>query len=556
VTDKRRSDFFRNSRLSRQGFWLYSPISILGFPVSVLVANKDASPLITLATGLILTLITYLIYLFQLIIFKYLIQGQAIRVIFFFIIPLITGSSRGVIFYYFVEFLDLNQPSDFNNRILSSTFTTVFWLVLANYIISVSRNFRYQYQAALHHYLLGESANKKSGNISDENKKVLENLQVRLSASVKKYIDKDDPDSFRSLSGVLTNQINDQIKPLSKRILIKNLSEFPSVQHKQLRKDALISLDFSWKWFFLIITSLALTSNISLRGLSETALRTISFLIPLYLLIVIFKKFRQAIKIFVIWSNLIFLILVGIVPVILSEGVAQLLKYDGNWLATFIISPVAPVVMYILALLHLTQQDRKMIIDTLQKSTAEKSSDLPGEIAIESAAIASYLHNTLQSELLALSRQLEVAANEQDPLKSAALLQRVSSRVNRSIADDYKQFADSPLERLDVVIESWRGILDIHIEIPKELLTENRKNSTIVQTIEEVATNISRYDVASELIVSAQAKGEGIILTFQSNGSGKLVKSKGSGTAWLNQIARSEWSIEKNRIGTILTIEI
>jgi hypothetical protein len=121
---------------------------------------------------------------------------------------------------------------------------------------------------------------------------------------------------------------------------------------------------------------------------------------------------------------------------------------------------------------------------------------------------------------------------------------------------DYKQFADSPLERLDVVIESWRGILDIHIEIPKEFLSENRKNSTIVQTIEEVATNISRYDIASELIVSAQAKGEGIILTFQSNGSGKLVKSKGSGTAWLNQIARSEWSIEKNRIGTILTIEI
>jgi hypothetical protein len=261
-------------------------------------------------------------------------------VIFFFVIPFITGSSRGVIFYYFVEFLDLSQPSDFNNRILSSTFTTVFWLVLANYIISVSRNFRYQYQAALHHYLLGESANKKSGNISDENKKVLENLQVRLSASVKKYIDKDDPDSFRSLSGVLTNQINDQIKPLSKRILIKNLSEFPSVQHKQLRIDALISLDFSWKWFFLIITSLALTSNISLRGLPETALRTISFLIPLYLLMVIFKKFRQALKISAIWSNLIFLILVGIVPVILSEGVAQLLQYSGNWLATFIISPV------------------------------------------------------------------------------------------------------------------------------------------------------------------------------------------------------------------------
>ncbi len=556
MTDNRRSYYFRNFRLSRQGFWLYSPISILGFPVSVLVANKDASPITSLASGAFLTFVTYFIYLIQLIILKYIIQGEYLRVTLFFIVPFLTGASRGVIFYYFVEFLDLTQPSDLNNRILSSTFTTVFWLVFANYIVSVTRNFRFQYQASLRHYLLGDSANKKTGNISEENKKVLENLQIRLSASVKNYIDKDDPDSFRSLSGILANQINDQIKPLSQRILVKNLSEFPSVQYKQLMKDALVSLDFSWKWFFVIITSLAFISNFSLRSLPETALRTTSFLVPLYLLMTIFSKLRKIFKISIIWSNIIFLVLVGIVPVIFSEKLAQLLAYNGNWLATFIISPVAPVVMYVLALLRLTQQDREMIIDTLQKSTTEKSSDLPGEIAIESAAIASYLHNTLQSELLALSRQLEVAANEQDPIKSAELLQKVTSRVNRSITDEYKQFTVSPLERLDVVIESWRGILEIHIDIPKELLAENRKNSTIVQTIEEVATNISRYDVATELVVSAQAKGEGIILTFQSNGSGKLVKSKGSGTAWLNQIARSEWSIEKNRIGTILTIEI
>ena len=212
--------------------------------------------------------------------------------------------------------------------------------------------------------------------------------------------------------------------------------------------------------------------------------------------------------------------------------------------------------MYVLALLNLAQLDRKMIIETLHNSKQVSELTLKGEIEIEGAHIASYLHNTLQSELLALSKQLEVAAEEQDPYRSAELLKKVTYRVNRSLADDYKLFSESPLERLKTVIESWKGILDITIDLPEDLMAENRKNSTLVQTIEEVATNISRYDVATKLHVSVKVKNSGMIITFQSNGSGKLVKSRGSGTTWLNRIALSEWSIEKNKTGTYLSIEI
>ena len=244
------------------------------------------------------------------------------------------------------------------------------------------------------------------------------------------------------------------------------------------------------------------------------------------------------------------------IPVSVSEYFVQTIGFNGNWIATFAISPVAPVVIYILSLLRLAKQDRQMILNALEKSTVVEGSLLPSELVLERASIASYLHNTLQSELLALSRQLEVAASGDDPIRSAELLERVSSRVNRSIVEDFKQFSQSPLERLDLVISSWQGILDIKIDFPKELLADNRKHATIVQAIEEVATNISRYDVASELQVTADLTNGSVVLKFQSNGQGKLVKSRGIGSAWLSQIAVSEWSIEKNKTGTLLTIEI
>jgi hypothetical protein len=556
VFENIKAELLKNSRLSTQGFWLYSPISILAFPVSVLVAGSNVNPLIAFGGGFILTAVTYAAYLIQLEALKRFKPVISLKLFFFFTVIIVTGALRGVFFYFLVDLLGLTQPSDLSNRVISSTFTTVFWLALSNYVISVSRNFRYQYQAALHHYLLGGSNQDKSGKLSDENQKVLDNLQKLLSSSLQNYLGKDDPASFRSLSTVLTQQINDQIRPLSRRIFIRNLSDFPFVEHKQLLKDALQTLDFSWRWLFLIITSLAITSNIAIRTLPETFWRCIAFLIPLYLLMLLHQKIKNKFLNRSLDLNLIFLVSVGIIPVFVSEFFALLLNFNGNWLATLTISPVAPVVMYVLALLRLTQQDRKMIIETLQNSISRNNLTLPGDLDIESASIASYLHNTLQSELSALSRQLEVAANEQNPIRSAELLQRVSSRVNRSIADDYKQFAESPLERLDVVIDSWKGILEITVDLPLEALAENRKNSTLVQTIEEVATNVSRYDVATKLHVSAVIKNEGILITFQSNGSGKLVKSRGSGTTWLNRIALSEWSIEKNEIGTLLTIEI
>ena len=546
----------KNAQLTTQGFLLFSPISILAFPVSVLIANPRANEIVAIASGIALTIATYVVYKALPEFLKLLPSIPVIHYLAFFIIPFITGVLRGVSFYYLVDFLSLNQPSEFLNRIFSSAFTTTFWLILSNYVVSISRNFRFQYQSALHQYLLGSRSRSHPVALSPDSQEVLDNLQMRLASSVEKYLDKSDPASFRSLSALLTEQINDQIRPLSRRIFIRNLSEFPLVRYKELLRDALNNLDFSWKLFYLIITSLAVISNISIRSVQETFWRCFFFLLPLVIIMLIYRRVQKSLENDTIMVNIGFLFFTGIIPVLVSEYFVHVLKYSGNWVATFTISPVAPVIIYVLALLRLTQQDRSMIIRMLEDSSKIQAKQIPAEIDMERASIASYLHNTLQSELMALSRQLEAAANEQDPQRSAELLQRVSSRVSRSIADDYREFAQSPRERLDAVIHSWQGILTINMKNAELLFIDQNKGSLIVQTIEEIATNISRYDMATNLEISAIKKGDNLILEFQSNGQGKLVRSKGIGTAWLDRIAQSQWTIEKNKLGTLLTIEI
>ena len=181
---------------------------------------------------------------------------------------------------------------------------------------------------------------------------------------------------------------------------------------------------------------------------------------------------------------------------------------------------------------------------------------MPGKQQIEDASIASFLHNSLQSELLALSLQLQNAATRNDPEKSAQILQQVSARINRSLAEDFLTFNQSPRDRLETVIKSWRGILEIQISFSDNILDDQNKAGLIVQSIEEVASNISRYDQATKLIVDAEINGDATTLTFQSNGAGKLIKSDGVGSSWFDQIAIAPWKIEKNEFGTLLILPI
>lgn len=542
--------------LTTKGFLLYSPISILSFPVTILITNKDQSLWLMSFYGVLITILTYLVYITLITLGRKISASQANKILLFLIIPLLTGSARGGFFYCLVEIVDLQQPSNLLERVLSSTLTTIFWLYLANYLIGVSRNFLFKYQAALNQYLGSKTKQSTATQLSEKTVKTLTDLQLNLSAAVERYADKSDPESFRKLSAVLTQQINDQIRPISRRIWIRNLSEFPVFKIDQLFKDALVSLDFSWRIFVTLISFLSLFSNLAVRSLSESALRTLTFLIVLLGIRMVQNLLNKRGGLNPLRINLIYLITYGLLPVLISEAMVEASGYDGDWAATLLISPIAPVLMIVLSLLRLTAKDRSAILEILESSTGALSANQPAQEQIESASVASFLHNSLQSELLALSKKLAEAAENPDKNKAAALLEQVAAMTNRSIAEDFVKFAESPFERLVDVINSWKGILEIELDFDVESLSQNEKAAIIVQTIEEVATNVTRYDNATNLQISAVNSDLGITLSFQSNGGGKLVKAKGLGSNWFDKVAVSQWSITKNQNGSLLIIVI
>ena len=536
--------------LSNSGYILYSPISILAFPVTVLVINPGASFLLLLVAGFLLTVSMFLAYLpFVWLDRRICQESWQFKLLNFIAAAVIVGAIRGYLFYVIVEALNLKAPGDLLNRILASTTTTLFWLPIANILINFSRSFKVTYQKSLNTFISQNLGSISSLVPSLQSTTEVASLQAELTKSISPKLKDGDADNLREVAEILKAKINLQLRPLSRRIWLRSLNEYPVVRFPQMLKDSIHYLDYSKYAFICIMSMLALLDNVFIRSLNESILRTASFFILIFS-ILYFTKIR------LLRNNYLFLIAIGVIPVVGSEFVSGLLGFSGSWTATFLISLVAPAVIVILSLFNLTLRDHALIIELLENYEISKMPSSSDSYDVGERHLASYLHNSLQSELLAIAGQLEEAAVSNNLERSSEILQRVSSLINRSFIDDFEKFSESPLDRLEVVKKSWSGILDISLDIPKGLLEFPERAAALVQTIEEFAANSYRHSKATRIKASAHLDEIGISLTLTSDGTEKISPKRGLGSEWLDQIAKRPWTLESNAHGTRLEITL
>lgn len=535
------STWIREIKLTSSAFWLFSPISILAFPVSLLVANKNSSPLELTAYGFFLTFITYAIYLALQGIFNYISFKSALAKLIFFLTSIsATGLFRGYVFYQIVDYLELNQPSPLTERLVNSVLTTLFWLTLSNIVVSISRSFKLRYDWALNQMLSHEFEAQRNYELNLDS---LNTIQSKLKSSVEKYLGQMDLIAAKNLAESIKAQINDEIRPLSQRIWIEKLDEFPATNKRLLLKDAITTLASSKPIYLLILTLLSLLNNLFLRGPGESLLRTVTTLFMVLLLLRIFDS-RYSSSGFSF--NLIFLILLGFVPVIFSEAILAALGYQSQWVATLLISPIPPVLLIVLSVLELSNKDKTLVISALNRYSYHT------DRAKEDLAL--YLHNTLQSELLALSSQLEEVAVAGDKERLPAVLERVSALINKSLIDDFAKYSETPLLKIEGLISAWRGIMQIEFDVRAEYLQDPKRNVVIARTVEEVITNAFRRGKASKIHISGHQIDGNLELFFESDGVLSQPGESGLGSKWFDSISIRPWVIEESSKGVTFKI--
>jgi signal transduction histidine kinase len=542
-------------RISIKAFYFYFPASILSVPLIFWSENLPASVMQLLALGALVTLITFLVY--SLLIYV----SRKITSINFGVLGvftlLLTGVIRGLLLTYVFDLMGYEDPISLVERVLTSIFNVFVWLGFSSLVIENHRRFIRRYRAMLTQILvlkLRNSSGLEPGYAYIESH-ILQ-MQTRLKSSIAEIRSATDISGAETaLAEKFRKEIDEELKPLNQRLWVKSAYSPPSLRFKEVLATSCRDLKFNFHLTAWIFSGILVLNTIVLIGPTESLSYGCLSYFSFYCLntprIWLVQKFSEKLVVL----NAVFLTLIGFGVGFFSTVILDLLGFSHSYSAALLIAPILPVLIITVSFIQLALSDRETLMEILSIQSRNLNEDYLERLDRGNAA--SYLHNSLQSELSSLAIQLDSVSQNPDPLRSEIVSQKIESFLSRSLRDDFRDFLETLDLRLKRIVESWEGIAKIELSLDPMILEDPSRASLVVQLIQESIANAIRSGHANKIEIEGAFVGDAIKITVTDNGRAPIETSKrGVGSEWIDSIAVSDWSLERSDQGSILTVEL
>jgi signal transduction histidine kinase len=176
-----------------------------------------------------------------------------------------------------------------------------------------------------------------------------------------------------------------------------------------------------------------------------------------------------------------------------------------------------------------------------------------GQISNEQSEYAQYLHAEVQSQLTASKLLLLKAAETDFAAMSTEITRQVLLRLESLKTPYEKKVARIPKVRLNELIQTWRGLTRIKMDLPPELDRVSKNGEVISQLIEESVINAIRHGKAKNVKVTVWIEGDVCKIEVQDDGKLKSTKKPGLGST-LFQVFAPDWKLKTNDDGTLATM--
>lgn len=543
-----------NLRLSKSGYYLYAPVSFLAVPLTIAGHSNDRPWSVGSLIGLILTLLSFAVFWLLTTISSRIQQTPSWKVNLFTIAGV--GFIRGAIFYALLELFDIAQPSPLPQRLFNSTFITLIWLTTACVAVEVNRRYKRKYRAILSQMMIINFRNNDGvdtgfANIAQELTLLQEGLRETYSAAAQSSAS---DAAMKKVAEELHSHIESALKPISKRLWLTSAYKFPQLKFWRLIIDAisqlkypvvLVSITISLSGVILLAPQYGWRSPIITSAINLIFFLSLEFLRQKFVL-----AFPRAAK----SANFSFVFLNGIVTSALTTIVLRIYDGSGSFTLGAILSPYTSALIIVGSAISLALSDRKLMFDNLTREVKEisESSLLP----FQSSQAASYIHNSLQSELTVLAHEFEKVAADPGSGRSEALMEKLDALIRRSINEDFANFLESPATRLVRVLDSWSQIIELTTDIDQDLFLDSARGNLFVQLVEESLANSVRKGKATQVTVSATLDGNQLHVVIADNGTFDHGSKAGMGSAWIERHSVGDWNFDVTGSGTTLRVEL
>jgi signal transduction histidine kinase len=553
--------------LSQTAFLAFVPVGILGVAIIIPVEKVTASQRFDwFLVGVIAqAVLAIAIFVFNKTYFRF-IKGAKFSVAYILFALFTSGALRGIAIGQAAPIFDLADSIAPVVRAINSGITVVIWMGVIGLMLEAQSSYVREYQDLYQRFLMLKSGRLPDGRALNSGRlsEIAEQV-AQMTSPVRTKLAKLSEGSFtdaqvREAVADLQQVVKEQIRPLSHRLWFDRTSHLLKFRISNLLLDA-FKTDETPILFFTALTTFSIFVGTTVSmGINIGAVISLIFGITIYMLFTLEKLLLKIEMIKSRFIHPIFLILVATVPLLLTHVYFNLSEI-AYWSLYSNVGVAGSVFLTAIFTTMLSQSliDRAKIIDilTTQITSGYVEEHLQAIARMtEDSEIASYLHSSLQSELTAVALKLDQAAKSGNRDEVKSIIQYAQIVIERDLTVSFHAGEHSPLERINALLDAWRGIADIKIDLQKIELCETQVLTDISQVIEEAVSDAVRFGNANLISISGDASPDHYYFKVTDNGKSKPQGGSGLGTILLDEIAPNLWRREFALEGTILEVWI
>lgn len=451
------------------------------------------------------------------------------------VVILVIGGIRGWLMYLLADQFLVTPGSTLSDRIFVSMVSSCFWLILLANFVNYQSSYQQRYRSLFAQVMLNRSIEMSDLDLQRELDQVEQSLKtIRLDLADKS----ENAARLKEVAEAVRVQINEVIRPLSHRLWVAAANSYPKIKIRSVLKDAFTHLDYSYLPFLGLLVGIAVVNQPTYMSNSESFGRIINLIVITFLIHIGFNQIKSKRAISASIKSALELIALGVLPIYVGDLFYGYSHYGIDRPVTLTVYLIAPFLAVVLTTIGIIQRDQEKLVSTIQHELL-----MGNQSKVQTTQVASYLHNSLQSELLAISQQLESAANS-DSQTQRETMERMGALINRSISEDFRNLYASPAERLNQVIKNWSGIIEIDSNGLTEIFDFPEKSVVAVQLIEECLSNIHKHTNIGAITISAKKSNGDLEIKFSADQPLRLPTTTGGGALLLNSISHSQKEVK------------
>ena len=542
-------------RISPGVIAIYAVVSTVAVPLALATPKSTGTDfLLQLVIGLVITTLS-IIALLGLLLVNLL--PQSLHLFIWFAVLISVGAGRGYLLATAAAMFEFIDPAPLPVRLLNSIVTTLLWVTLSAIFIELARNFRSSYQKQISVLFLKQAAAQAEFN---KDFSLLTNRTTQLQQIIED-LQRAKPENlttssqFQHLIEQVRNQVNEVLRPISHRLYSSDALIAPRIRPLRALRLSISQLSFSIPTVLTLLIFTGFINGLAIFGFAISLLRLVMVAAAWLLLHLLWHQTNLMNRMNRSARNITYLVAVGFGPIMFSEAVNDYLNFDHNYFVALLLAPLLPTLIVLTSLIEFFQQERTQIIERLTQ-IGQQNSELGDPASIDRKQLASYLHNSLQSELVGISMQLAAASSAADETAARAALERLHATLARSIQTGFQQLSDTPAERLARVASSWLGIAEISVDLADFDELALADQTKLVQLCEELISNSVRLGAASEIQLHGSRNHDCYQLSLISDGRLSNDYATGMGSAWINDVTGGNWRITPVAAGVVATANL